>query len=208
MIGCLKLSHIGEDKINKPEKTVLRSLNLDLFPVYKSCLRRKMTRSSFMGHGERATKILIPVHIDMYNSFNMQARNGYRLAMKAPFVFSLLLILINYKLIIPRSSGNMKSFHGHLLLSIVLGQGSRPSMASRVLKSKRAMTLVRHSLVPRPIRGSKPWSTWWFRGREADLIEIFLLDRFIISMDVKRGTCSTGITARASFVHLFLALLI
>ena len=36
-----------------------------------------MIKLSFVGHEERATKILVLVHTDVYEPFNVQVRDGY-----------------------------------------------------------------------------------------------------------------------------------
>ena len=65
-----RLNHIGEDRINKLEKDeILGSLNLESYPACESCLQKKMTKLSFVGHGERAT--------DVCRSFDVQVRGCY-----------------------------------------------------------------------------------------------------------------------------------
>ena len=66
------------DRFNKLEKDGLfGSLTSESYPIFKSYLQRKMAKLSFIGHGERATKILALVHINMCSPFNVQARGGY-----------------------------------------------------------------------------------------------------------------------------------
>ena len=73
-----RLDHIGEDRINKLKKNeILGSLNPELYLACKSCLREKMTKLPFAGHGERATELLVLVHIDVCGSFNVPARGRY-----------------------------------------------------------------------------------------------------------------------------------
>ena len=43
----------------------------------ESCLRRKMAKLPFVGHGERATELLALVHTDVCGPFNVQVRDGY-----------------------------------------------------------------------------------------------------------------------------------
>ena len=73
-----RLGHIGEDRINKLEKdAILGSLNPESYLACKSCLREKMAKLSFVGHGERTTELLILVHNDMYGPFDIQIKGGY-----------------------------------------------------------------------------------------------------------------------------------
>ena len=77
-IWHLRLSHMGEGRLNKLKNDgILNSLNSESYPVYESYLLRKMTKLSFAGHRERAIKLLIWVHTDVYGPFDVQARGGY-----------------------------------------------------------------------------------------------------------------------------------
>ena len=71
-IWHLRLGHIGEEMFNKLEKDeIFDSLNSESYPVYEFCLLQKITKLSFMGHGKRTTELLAPVHIDVYELFDM-----------------------------------------------------------------------------------------------------------------------------------------
>ena len=62
----LRLDHIVEDRVNKLKKIGLLSpLIFESYPIYESCLHGKMTKLSFVGHGERATNLLALVHTDV-----------------------------------------------------------------------------------------------------------------------------------------------
>ena len=73
-----RLGHIGEDMINRLEKDgILGSLNPESYPTCKSCLREKIVKLSFVGHGERAIKLLALVHTNVCVPFNVQISGGY-----------------------------------------------------------------------------------------------------------------------------------
>ena len=73
-----RLGHIGEDRINRLKNDgILGSLNPESYPACESYLREKITKLSFVGHGERATELLILVHIDVCGPFDVQAKSGY-----------------------------------------------------------------------------------------------------------------------------------
>ena len=56
----LRLSHIGEDRLNKLEKHgILDLLNFESYPIYKSSLIEKMTKLPFMGYGEGPLNYLL-----------------------------------------------------------------------------------------------------------------------------------------------------
>ena len=60
----LRLDHIGEDKLNKLEKDVLLGpLTFESYPIYESCLQKKMVKLPFVGHTERAIEILALVQV-------------------------------------------------------------------------------------------------------------------------------------------------
>ena len=60
------------------EKDCLLGLLISKFyPVYESCLQKKMIKLSFMGQGEMATEILALIHTDVCGLFDVQVRGGY-----------------------------------------------------------------------------------------------------------------------------------
>ena len=68
----LRLGHIGEDRINRLEKDgILDSINSESYPTCESCLQGKMAKLPFVGHGERATELLVQVHTDMCGPFDV-----------------------------------------------------------------------------------------------------------------------------------------
>ena len=73
-----RLGHIRENKINRLKKDeILGSLNLESYPAYEFCLRRKIAKLSFVGHGERAIELLVLVHTDVCEPFDVQTRDCY-----------------------------------------------------------------------------------------------------------------------------------
>lgn len=74
----LRLGHISEERINKLVKDEhLGSLVLEPYPTCESCLMGKMTKSPFVGHGERVANILGLIHIDVCGPLNSIARGGF-----------------------------------------------------------------------------------------------------------------------------------
>ena len=47
------------------------------YPACESCLREKMAKLSFMGHGEKATELLTLVHTNVCGPFDVQVRGSY-----------------------------------------------------------------------------------------------------------------------------------
>ena len=73
-----RLDHIGEDRINKLKKDgILGSLNPKSYPACESYLRKKMIKLSFIGYGERATELLILVHIDVCRPLMVIATSSF-----------------------------------------------------------------------------------------------------------------------------------
>ena len=73
-----RLDHIKEDRINKLKKDgFFGSFDLESYQACKSCLRKKMIKLPFVGHGERATELLVLIHTDMCGPFDVQTRDGY-----------------------------------------------------------------------------------------------------------------------------------
>ena len=74
----LRLSHIGEDRINRLEKIeLLDPLTFELYPICELCFQEKMIKLSFIGHRERTTEIFALVYSDMCDPFDVLARRGY-----------------------------------------------------------------------------------------------------------------------------------
>ena len=73
-----RLDNIGEDRINKLKKDgILGSFHPESYPACESCLRKKMTKLSFIRYGERATELLVLVHTNVCRPFDVQVRGGY-----------------------------------------------------------------------------------------------------------------------------------
>ena len=74
----LRLGHIAEDRVNKLKKFGLLSpLTFESYSICESCLQGKMTKFSFVGHGERATDLLALVHTDVCSPFDVPARGNF-----------------------------------------------------------------------------------------------------------------------------------
>ena len=68
----LRLSHVGEDRLNKLEKDgLLGPLTSKYYPVCESYLEEKMIKLSFVGQEKRATEILVLVHTDVCGPFDV-----------------------------------------------------------------------------------------------------------------------------------------
>ena len=77
-IWHLRLGNIGEERINRLVKDSLLDSFLDeSYPICESCLHKKMTKLSFVGHGERTPEVLALVHTDICSSFDVPIRGGY-----------------------------------------------------------------------------------------------------------------------------------
>ena len=73
-----RLGHISESRINKLVKdNYFDSNDFQSLGTCESCLKGKMTKSPFTGHGERATEKLGLVHTDVCGPMSTQARGGY-----------------------------------------------------------------------------------------------------------------------------------
>ena len=71
----LRLSHIGEDRLNKLEKDgLLGPLTFESYRVCESCLQEKMAKLPFVGQGERVIKILVLIHTDVCGPFDVEIR--------------------------------------------------------------------------------------------------------------------------------------
>jgi hypothetical protein len=73
-----RLGHIGEKRINKLHKEgYLDSYDYESYETCESCLKGKMTKSPFIGIGERASELLGLVHTDVCGPMKIQAKGGY-----------------------------------------------------------------------------------------------------------------------------------
>ena len=73
-----RLSHIGEDRINRMKKDgIISSLNPKPYPTCESCLRGKMAKLPLVGYGKKAIELLALVHTDVCGSFDVQVKDGY-----------------------------------------------------------------------------------------------------------------------------------
>ena len=67
-----------EDWVNKLKKFGLLSpLTFESYSVCESCLQGKMTKLPFVGHGERATDLLVLVHTDVCGPFDVPVRGNF-----------------------------------------------------------------------------------------------------------------------------------
>ena len=68
----LRLSHIGEDRLNKLKKDDhLRPLTFESYLICESYLQEKIAKLPFMGQEERATETLALVHTDICGPFDV-----------------------------------------------------------------------------------------------------------------------------------------
>ena len=68
-----RLGHIGEKRINKLHKEGYLD-NYESYETCESCLKGKMTKSPFIGSGERASELLGLIHTDVYGPVKIQAK--------------------------------------------------------------------------------------------------------------------------------------
>ena len=72
-----RLGHISEKRINKLHKEGYLD-NYDYeYETCESCLKGKMTKSPFIGSGERASELLGLIHTDVCGPMKIQAKGGY-----------------------------------------------------------------------------------------------------------------------------------
>ena len=57
---------------------LLKSFDFESFETCEACLLGKMTKTSFAGHSERASKLLELVHTDVCGPMSTTARGGYQ----------------------------------------------------------------------------------------------------------------------------------
>ena len=73
-----RLGHIGEKRINKLHKEgYLDNYDYESYETCESCLKGKMTKSPFIGSGERASELLGLIHTDVCRPMKIQAKGGY-----------------------------------------------------------------------------------------------------------------------------------
>ena len=74
----LRIGHVAEDRINKLKKIrLLILLTFESYPICESCLHGKITKLPFVGHGEKATDLLVLVHTDVCSPFDVPARGNF-----------------------------------------------------------------------------------------------------------------------------------
>ena len=73
-----RLGHINDKPINKLYKNgYLGSFDYESFDTCESCLLGKMTKTPFIGKGERSTELLSLIHTDVCGPMSTQGRNGF-----------------------------------------------------------------------------------------------------------------------------------
>ena len=73
-----RLGHINESRINKLYKdNFLDPYDYESLETCESCLKGKMTKSPFTGHGDRASELLGLIHSDVCGPMTTQARGEY-----------------------------------------------------------------------------------------------------------------------------------
>ena len=71
-----RLGHVSKNKINRlTQESILKVSDCESLPNYEFCLFEKMTKSPFIGKGERANEVLGLIHIDVCGSMNMSVRD-------------------------------------------------------------------------------------------------------------------------------------
>ncbi|KAM1747093.1 hypothetical protein ACFX11_013661 [Malus domestica] len=74
----LKLGHVNLEKIHKMSKDgYIHPLGNDRMGTCECCLKGKMTKSPFIGKGERATEILGLIHTDVCGPMSTTSRGGF-----------------------------------------------------------------------------------------------------------------------------------
>jgi len=73
-----RLGHISEKRINKLHKEgYLDNYDYESYETCESCLKGKMTKSPFIGSGERASELLGLIHTDVCGPMKIQSKGGY-----------------------------------------------------------------------------------------------------------------------------------
>ena len=74
-----RLGHINEKHISKLHQNgLLNSFDYESFEICESCLLRKMTKTSFTGHSNRANDLLGLIHSDVCGPLSTTARGGFQ----------------------------------------------------------------------------------------------------------------------------------
>jgi len=70
-----RLGHIGEKRINKLHREgYLDNYDYESYETCESCLNGKMTKSPFIGSGERAYELLGLIHTNVFGPMKIQAK--------------------------------------------------------------------------------------------------------------------------------------
>ena len=73
-----RLGHINETRLNKLHKDgYLDPFSYEPYETCQSCLKGKMTKTPFKGHGERVNELLGLMHSDVCGPMSTQARGGF-----------------------------------------------------------------------------------------------------------------------------------
>ena len=73
-----RLGHINKNRINRlAQEGILEVGDYESLPICESCLLGKMTKSPFIGKGERASELLGLVHSDVCGPMSSSVRSGY-----------------------------------------------------------------------------------------------------------------------------------
>ena len=73
-----RLGHINKNRINRlAQEEILEVGDYESLPTCESCLLGKMTKSPFIGKGERASELLALVHSDVCGPMSSSARGGF-----------------------------------------------------------------------------------------------------------------------------------
>ena len=74
-----RLGHINKSRMNRlTREGILKDNNYESLPTCKSCLFRKMTKSSFTEKDERASNVLGLIHTDVCGPISISAKSRYR----------------------------------------------------------------------------------------------------------------------------------
>ena len=73
-----RLGHINKNRISRlVREGILNDIDYESIKTYESYLLGKMTKSPFIGKGERAKEILGLIHTDVYGPMNTAAMEGF-----------------------------------------------------------------------------------------------------------------------------------
>ena len=74
----LRLGHISETRLTKlAQHGFIFDLGSETELTFESYILGKMTKSPFVGQGERATELLGLIHTDVVEPINVMAQGGY-----------------------------------------------------------------------------------------------------------------------------------